>query len=510
MSGCSSNSTCKTSETRVDLNRLASTKHSVAGNTAATTFATGSTTKELPIETRVYCNPTEEQSCASESDATAYRFTQLPRRKDIHKRIGRLLLRISRMCSENQHHTCAYQHGAGASELPAGESPVEGTTSFYEMPGSFPRVELEQPYGEKVSSLYSWNQRISHSTAPEHLQEYYRSNENSTLRRTVPLPATNQLRLPRLEVPQSQYSVPILMSDHSPLTPSPISPFTPIQGANSPYGQNSNSQLYIDAVSLCAYSEQDQTFAHYGSWATGPRYSPATPSTAASYGSSLAATPLSAHSSSTSSSFQSWPQTQTERTPPAYSQAPTTGSYNPRMNDPSAVGTISWSYNSHLQPHSNLFTAYTQPAPHDSGFMHLPITATSSGTKLEAQSCYGEQRQLCEPQSLPLIAEPSFDYDAPPAYNSVTLDPEPSATNPRQHHPPSVCQHCGKIFTGKYGPGNCKRHVQQIHKSVLDRVRHMCKMCSKTYNRADALRKHAWKKHRLEEFRPNKRRKNGL
>lgn len=417
------------------------------------------------------------------------------------------------MCSDNHSHV--YQYCGGASELPAGDLTVEGTTSFYEMPASFPsfpRVELEQPYeeySEKPSSQYPWDQRTSYPATPEQNQGYHKLDENATLRRNVPLPATNLPRLPKLEVPQSHSSVPKLISDHSPSTRSPISPFTPVPDADISYSRDRNSQLYLDAVSPCAYSRQSQIFAHYGSWASEPQYSPATPSTATSYGSSLATTPISAHASSNCSSFQPWPQAQLEQMPPTYLQARTAVSYNPRMNDPSAVGTISWSCDSHLQSHNNTSTSNAQLVRHDYGIMPFSTMATSFETKPQAEVCYDDQRQFYELQTLPTDVQLSFEYEAPPVYKPATFDTHPPATNPRQHYPPSVCQHCEKVFTGKYGPGNCKRHTQQTHGTVLDRVRTVCRVCKKQYNRADAMRKHAWKKHRLEEFRPNKRRRDG-
>ncbi|EAT85371.1 hypothetical protein SNOG_06720 [Parastagonospora nodorum SN15] len=71
------------------------------------------------------------------------------------------------------------------------------------------------------------------------------------------------------------------------------------------------------------------------------------------------------------------------------------------------------------------------------------------------------------------------------------------------------CNICGKEFTGhlsRYGKGNLARHVREKHlvQSVIGKV---CRICKNVYNRADATRKHEWKKHRLQDARPNKRRK---
>lgn len=101
-----------------------------------------------------------------------------------------------------------------------------------------------------------------------------------------------------------------------------------------------------------------------------------------------------------------------------------------------------------------------------------------------------------------IIPRTDVPEQSPYASNHYTPSTAPSSAQ----WPPSVCKHCGKIFTGRYGPGNLKRHVQNSHGPVNDWL-HQCRLCSRTYHRADALRKHSWKKHRLEESRPNKRRR---
>jgi hypothetical protein len=64
------------------------------------------------------------------------------------------------------------------------------------------------------------------------------------------------------------------------------------------------------------------------------------------------------------------------------------------------------------------------------------------------------------------------------------------------------CSTCGQDFTGKFGPGNLKRHMRLKHHSNKT---HKCHQCSKTYKRGDALRKHSWKTHRCLEAKPRKR-----
>jgi hypothetical protein len=169
------------------------------------------------------------------------------------------------------------------------------------------------------------------------------------------------------------------------------------------------------------------------------------------------------------------------------------------------LGASSWQGNVNLQPqhYDNTFSVaqmqYQRPI--------LPLDPSYYGPNLHTPSQCGTQIQQPSKQLQSTPPHQSHTYnEALPAYTPVTPDLQPPVLNPQQRYPPSVCHQCGKTFTGKYGTGNCKRHVQQSHGPILDRVINECKVCMKTYNRADALRWHQWKKHGLEDSRPSKRR----
>jgi hypothetical protein len=75
---------------------------------------------------------------------------------------------------------------------------------------------------------------------------------------------------------------------------------------------------------------------------------------------------------------------------------------------------------------------------------------------------------------------------------------------------PLPCSICHREFNGLYQNGNLKRHFKQMHSLTAgetDEMEKICQQCGKLYKRADARRKHEWKKHRIEEARPEKRRK---
>ncbi|KAH7414271.1 hypothetical protein DE146DRAFT_29044 [Phaeosphaeria sp. MPI-PUGE-AT-0046c] len=82
-----------------------------------------------------------------------------------------------------------------------------------------------------------------------------------------------------------------------------------------------------------------------------------------------------------------------------------------------------------------------------------------------------------------------------------------SSSGRATQYPREKCHICDKEFTGRYGRGNLSRHVREKHDLVQPMTGKVCRVCDQVYNRADAKRKHEWKKHRLPDARPNKRRK---
>ncbi|XPS74836.1 hypothetical protein M3J07_006929 [Ascochyta lentis] len=476
---------------------LASCKHDKLGRPSAHTFVSNNLIQDKNVD---WPDNTDNATPTKASDSSVYRYTQLPRRKSIHKRIGRFFLRVSRMHSDAQYDAYAYEYGLGASELPAGGSPIEGSTSFQEMPGSFPPDGIFELEDEHYSMSTSYAQ-----TAPEHLRDYFKSNQNATMRRPAPVPVTHLPQLPRLEVPKSQHCVPRLMPDHFSVTPSPISPITPVLNATGAPSRSPNSQHFLDTISPYANPKQAQIFAHYGSLGQYAHHSPATPSTIGSSCASNNTTPLSAHPSSGHSSFHAWPQARDGQLLPKYSQDYLSGNYDQNTTNAMNAGIYSWQSNMNAQPH--LHNRSFRAAQIQGPLSNAAMDSRQNDSFSHAQSRYGTQTYLSAANLQTTIPQPGYVCnDAPPAYSPIVPDSPPS-TNPQNRYPPAPCQLCEKIFTGKYGPGNLKRHVRQTHESVFDKAMHMCKTCFKTYNRADALRKHSWKKHRQEDARPNKRRK---
>ncbi len=484
-----------------DNNRLASSRHVAVKHTRANTFAPDTSKNKYEIDQLDTKSPrsTRAKPDASRTSDTSTSYdTQLSRRKSIHQRIGRIFLRVSRMCLDTQCSGYTYQYKGAASELPAGGS-------IHEMPGSFPGAELDNCdmpgtpiYSRPTSMLYA-------QATSERLHDYPKENQNATLLRAGPISAANLSRLPRLEVPQPQHRVPRLISDHSPLTSPSVSPITPLGSAAYRQYQDLSPQSYLDVVSPCTDTKPGQMFPCYGNWGNQPQLNPATPSTASSYDMSYTTTPISAYGTRAESSFQSWSRAQTER-PPTFSTQAYLPLHNSQSLNDSTLNVGNWWQNdTRVQTEyiENDFRFYQGQDQQPDYALHPQYQSPPSQTP----SCFEKQSQMVKDQLLFEFPQSSHtSVDAPPAYSTVNLDPPLPTTNTQRRYPPAICQQCGKVFTGKFGPGNRKRHVQHTHASIFERAIHACKVCMKTYNRADALRKHQWKKHRMEEVRPIKRR----
>lgn len=75
-----------------------------------------------------------------------------------------------------------------------------------------------------------------------------------------------------------------------------------------------------------------------------------------------------------------------------------------------------------------------------------------------------------------------------------------------KHIPKLLCDYCDAVFNGQYQRGNQKRHTKRFHSGTDPNIAtHKCRICHAAYKRADARRKHEWKKHRLPDCRPEKR-----
>lgn len=75
---------------------------------------------------------------------------------------------------------------------------------------------------------------------------------------------------------------------------------------------------------------------------------------------------------------------------------------------------------------------------------------------------------------------------------------------------PISCSICHQDFNGPYQKGNLKRHFRHTHyqeSGTTDELDKICRACGNVYKRPDARRKHEWKKHRMEDAKPEKRRK---
>ncbi|KAH8728366.1 hypothetical protein GQ44DRAFT_724374 [Phaeosphaeriaceae sp. PMI808] len=75
----------------------------------------------------------------------------------------------------------------------------------------------------------------------------------------------------------------------------------------------------------------------------------------------------------------------------------------------------------------------------------------------------------------------------------------------------TTCPHCNAPFSGRYGRGNCSRHIRQHHSGITTQLNPgcICRICKKSFKRQDARRKHEWKRHELHDTKPRPRRQIG-
>ncbi|UPX11068.1 uncharacterized protein EKO05_0001692 [Ascochyta rabiei] len=92
--------------------------------------------------------------------------------------------------------------------------------------------------------------------------------------------------------------------------------------------------------------------------------------------------------------------------------------------------------------------------------------------------------------------ESSPDQDGTYARNrhtdeSLNVSQADASSANQKEWPPVQCEHCKAVYTGQYGAGNMKRHVNNTCKEApyLQKT-HDCGICKNSYNRSDALRNH--------------------
>jgi hypothetical protein len=448
---------------------------------------------------------------AEEQRTGTHQGSTLPRHRRFRKRLGHFFVHITRTQSAAVQDVCEYQYTGSALELPTEVAPIAGSVTLGEMPASFPTspftneetFELEQPQSyASMDQLYAMNEPCNGHQL--HAQQGYGKQEfNGDLCiYRAPAQVATPKSLPRLAVPGSIHNLPAMTYDQSPHSASTISPNTPVGHFGNSAQPYRNSHSSPPLVSPC---DTASTLPWYRSRPQQNRAphnltSPSTPSSASSFNSTA---PLSAYPQSASASFGTWPQPGPDYLRTAFPQR-----YQPinhELGIPSAPGFNPNTWATEVTPHQCCHrVSYTSHGCHSMLSQSAQQSASQYILPIDGCNAKDEKSGYNELQLLPAIyihdvSNTSAEDLPPPAYSPLAASPFP--------YPPAACEHCNKVFTGKYGKGNLTRHVRQIHESLLGGAIHMCRFCMKTYNRADALRKHSWKKHRDEDSRPNKRRR---
>ncbi|OAL51472.1 hypothetical protein IQ07DRAFT_679708 [Pyrenochaeta sp. DS3sAY3a] len=76
---------------------------------------------------------------------------------------------------------------------------------------------------------------------------------------------------------------------------------------------------------------------------------------------------------------------------------------------------------------------------------------------------------------------------------------------PAEDDAPVICDICDAKFVGRSKLGNLRRHQNSKHDASVP-PSNSCRVCKRVYNRKDAAKKHEWKKHRLLDAKPTRRR----
>ncbi|KAF2002952.1 hypothetical protein P154DRAFT_573761 [Amniculicola lignicola CBS 123094] len=155
----------------------------------------------------------------------------------------------------------------------------------------------------------------------------------------------------------------------------------------------------------------------------------------------------------------------------------------------------------HVEEHP--FPEHEEPLPQyeppisgiPSTWEHAAERISRNNMQLDTTFFPSDNRSLGSPDSL--------DTSSPFSLSEVPLEQFP------KHHSllsikPLDCDYCGKKFKGLYQKGNRARHIRLKHSGNESKI--SCRVCDKEYKRADARRKHEWKKHRIPEAKPKKRR----
>ncbi|KAF1930860.1 uncharacterized protein M421DRAFT_361259 [Didymella exigua CBS 183.55] len=498
---------------------LTSTKHhtldcsiphreSIQNTLASPISETGSTTRSSNSKGSIISSVAVPN--ASEQKIETDCHFALSRRESIRKRLSRLFVHFRRAPSAPSQEIFEYRYRVDASELPAGGTPITGSAPLEEMPASFPQsslidgetFELEQPQpytstGQFCAMIEPYNECLLSSRQGCGKQEF----AGDLTMYQAPLQVATPKSLPRLAVPGSMQNVPAMTYDQSPHSASTISPNTPL----GRFGNRTQPHWILQSgpplVSPCDtastlpwYHPQPQHYQMQRSFE-----SPLTPS---STNSSNSAT-LSAQPQSASATFGAWPQPGPEYLRTAFPQRYQPINHESNTHSAPSYQPCTWATNAQCC-HHDLHTGHQTQALSSERNTHLSPQYVPPPREIQGRK---QSPAYNESQFLPAIhmhdTTASFCHTIegvpPPAYS-------PLAASPAQYSS-AICEHCNKIFTGKYGKGNLTRHMRQIHESLMGGAIHPCRFCMKAYNRADALRKHSWKKHRDEDSRPNKRRR---
>ncbi|CAO2650606.1 Nn.00g018980.m01.CDS01 [Neocucurbitaria sp. VM-36] len=439
--------------------------------------------------------------------------------RSFRKRIGRFFVQSCRMHPDD--HTRAF-YDAGdplppyecfrMSELPADS--LIGSSAIQELPD--PLLMTPEIFGQDVFELASYaphEQHVRGSLVDAMQDQTIRTGYDTpkprypTLGYAIPQgfePVATPVHPDSVNTTQQLYALPGMTSrDHS-HDSSPISPFTPRSNASPGiqthpgYGSTVSTQELISPE-----VEQFGMFGQVYPAMQGYRPIPAltTPVSAYSTGLSTSSTPTTDNESFATQRYMSFPSASSSSFHNLPSTSPSSFQDSSPYQQPSRES---------LPPQDlvpNLETL--RPYYEDRRLGTWEFSGNSSWIRQPSQEAGTVASNITNPSSQVKIPR-ARQRSAPSHVDRGQNTPRPANMPPNRSKavpfPPEVCIQCGTKFTGSYRKGNLKRHVRERHSLFESLVGKACRICKQGFNRADAKRKHEWKKHRLLDAKPNKRR----
>ncbi|KAF2638055.1 hypothetical protein P280DRAFT_89922 [Massarina eburnea CBS 473.64] len=456
----------------------------------------------------------------SESHDVSPNCHKSSRSGSIRKGFGRVFFYFSRM--HPIHGTSSYTLGTTATE----HAELPAATSMPELPGTMQSGAWELDTFQQQPSLitsqhHEQNHAHSSSIASQYTQPVYssaRTPQHAPVAQPWRASASNSVSSDSLPIERQGTSPYPLMINNDPPTTSPstshststtTSPATPNRFEERAWSGNGN--MYQQTSSFNApHSYPMSPYGYYqpksGADLSGSPVSIRT-SCAQSY---------SIHNTSLPTPLLTSPRNHgTELSPLGFQHNSFEGSPTSSPSHSSAGSGMSYMIAAHNLEQLNTVSQHNHATVHPSLWdsrVSFPQTHRSSEGSRPIALFHDDHFDDPSPPyhvNADVLQAPT-QYQSEPGQTFPHLTPANKKTKlPCISTPLLACPYCDQLFKGLSRTGNRNRHIKAYHRmnsSTEEVAAKTCRSCGAVYKRPDARRKHEWKKHRLEDCRPDKRR----